>query len=180
MRKRSCGSAGSSTETPPYIRRTRDNRLLVTVAVPVERDKHTVGIISLTREARAVDESLFTVRMSILALIGLALALTVLLSWYLSLTIARPILRLAALSGRCRPPLSCRYLSSLLPSLHETLRCANGRLERIAFCVDQCASVQQSFDRIRLVECSSKNQRRLAPFGFDRIDVSAGLYEVVQ
>src|ERR1700722_7311284 len=95
-------SAGNSNETAPYIRRTRDNRLLVTVAVPVERDKHTVGIISLTREAREVDESLFTVRMSILALFGLALALTVLLSWYLSLTIARPILRLAEAAADMR------------------------------------------------------------------------------
>ena len=49
----------------------------------------------LTREAREVDASLFAVRMSILGLFGLALALTVLLSWYLSRTIARPILRLA-------------------------------------------------------------------------------------
>jgi two-component system, OmpR family, sensor histidine kinase ChvG len=95
-------SAGNSSETAPYIRRTRDNRLLVTVAVPVERDKHTVGIISLTREAREVDESLFTVRMSILALFGLALLLTVLLSWYLSLTIARPILRLAEAAADMR------------------------------------------------------------------------------
>src|ERR1700761_3119094 len=95
-------SAGNSTETAPYIRRTRDNRLLVTVAVPVERDKRTVGIISLTREAREVDESLFTVRMSILALFGLALGLTVLLSWYLSLTIARPILRLAEAAADMR------------------------------------------------------------------------------
>jgi two-component system sensor histidine kinase ChvG len=95
-------SAGNSNETAPYIRRTRDNRLLVTVAVPVERDKHTVGIISLTRESREVDESLFTVRMSILALFGLALALTVLLSWYLSLTIARPILRLAEAAADMR------------------------------------------------------------------------------
>ena len=95
-------SAGNSNETAPYIRRTRDNRLLVTVAVPVERDKHTVGIISLTREAREVDESLFTVRMSILALFGMALGLTVLLSWYLSLTIARPILRLAEAAADMR------------------------------------------------------------------------------
>ncbi len=95
-------SAGNSNETAPYIRRTKDNRLLVTVAVPVERDKHTVGIISLTREAREVDESLFTVRMSILALFGLALLLTVLLSWYLSLTIARPILRLAEAAADMR------------------------------------------------------------------------------
>ena len=35
----------TATRLPPYIRRTKDNRLLVTVAEPVERDKHTVGII---------------------------------------------------------------------------------------------------------------------------------------
>ncbi len=95
-------SSGQSRETPPYIRRTKDDRLLVTVAEPVERDHHTVGIVSLTREAREVDSSLFVVRMSILALFGLALALTVLLSWYLSLTIARPILRLAGVAAEMR------------------------------------------------------------------------------
>jgi len=95
-------SSGQSREMPPYIRRTKDNRLLVTVAEPVERDRHTVGIVLLTREAREVDTSLFIVRMSILALFGLALALTVLLSWYLSLTIARPILRLAGAAAEMR------------------------------------------------------------------------------
>src|SRR5581483_4901800 len=88
-------SSGQSREMPPYIRRTKDNRLLVTVAEPVERDGKTVGIILLTRDAHEVDTSLFAVRLSILGLFGLALGLTVLLSWYLSLTIARPILRLA-------------------------------------------------------------------------------------
>ena len=82
-------------EMPPYIRRTPDNQLLVSVAEPVLRNRHTVGIILLTREARGVDNSLFVVRMSILGLFALALVLTVALSWYLSLTIARPILRLA-------------------------------------------------------------------------------------
>jgi two-component system, OmpR family, sensor histidine kinase ChvG len=95
-------SSDQSREMPPYIRRTRDNRLLVTVAEPIERDRHTVGIILLTREAREVDASLFAVRMSILGLFTLALALTVLLSWYLSLTIARPILRLAAAAAEMR------------------------------------------------------------------------------
>jgi two-component system sensor histidine kinase ChvG len=88
-------SAGDSREMPPYIRRTVDNRLWITVAEPVERDKRTVGIVLLTREAREVEQSLLSVRLSIIALFGLALGLTVLLSWYLSLTIARPILRLA-------------------------------------------------------------------------------------
>ena len=85
-----------SSDTPPYIRRTVDHRLLVTVAEPVEHEGHTVGIIQLTREARDVDRSLFAVRSSILVLFFVALAITVLLSWYLSLTIARPLLRLAA------------------------------------------------------------------------------------
>ena len=95
-------SSGQSREMPPYIRRTKDNQLLVTVAEPVERDHHTVGIILLTRDAREVDSSLFVVRVSILALFGLALGLTVLLSWYLSLTIARPILRLAGVAAEMR------------------------------------------------------------------------------
>jgi len=85
---------------PPYIRRTQEDRLLVTVAEPVLRNRHTVGIVLLTREAREVDDSLLTVRMSILGLFALALVLTVGLSWYLSLTIARPILRLAGAAHR--------------------------------------------------------------------------------
>ena len=90
-------------EMPPYIRRVQqDNRLLVTVAEPVTRNRHTVGIVLLTREAREVDDSLFTVRMSILGLFGLALVLTVGLSWYLSLTIARPILHLAGAAHHMR------------------------------------------------------------------------------
>ena len=84
-------------EMPPYIRRTAHQRLMVTVAEPVMHDgQTTVGIIQLTREARDVDRSLFAVRSSILSLFLMALALTILLSWYLSLTIARPLLRLAA------------------------------------------------------------------------------------
>jgi two-component system sensor histidine kinase ChvG len=94
--------ANQAREMPPYIRRTADNRLLVTVAAPVQHDRHTVGIVLLTREAREVDASLFTVRMSILALFSLALGLTVIMSWYLSLTIARPILRLARAAERMR------------------------------------------------------------------------------
>lgn len=88
-------SSQDSHEMAPYIRRMQDGRLLVTVAEPVERDRHNVGIVLLTRDAREVDASLLTVRISILGLFVLALLLTVLLSWYLSLTLAGPILRLA-------------------------------------------------------------------------------------
>ncbi len=88
-------SSNDSHEMPPFIRRTQENQLLVTVSEPVERDRHTVGIVLLTRDAVEVDQSLFAVRVSILGLFFGALILTVLLSWYLSLTLARPILRLA-------------------------------------------------------------------------------------
>jgi two-component system sensor histidine kinase ChvG len=88
-------SSNDSHEMPPFIRRTRENQLLVTVTEPVERDRHTVGIVLLTRDAVEVDSSLFAVRVSILGLFFGALILTVLLSWYLSLTLARPILLLA-------------------------------------------------------------------------------------
>ena len=95
-------AAGAGREMPPYIRRTAEGRLLVTVAEPVRRSRHTVGIVLLTREAREVEDSLLTVRLSILGLFALALVLTVALSWYLSLTIARPILRLAGAAHRMR------------------------------------------------------------------------------
>ncbi len=95
-------SGTDSHEMDPYIRRMQDGRLLVTVAEPVQRDRHNVGIILLTRDAREVDNSLFTVRLSILGLFGLALVLTVIVSWYLSVTIARPILRLAVAADEMR------------------------------------------------------------------------------
>ena len=98
----SLSSSSNSHEMPPYIWRTRDNRLLLRVAEPVEHQGHTVGIILLTREAREVDNSLLAVRISILELFGVALALTVLLSWYLSFTIAGPILRLAGAARAMR------------------------------------------------------------------------------
>ncbi|MGH7068299.1 MAG: stimulus-sensing domain-containing protein [Acetobacteraceae bacterium] len=89
-------------EVPPDIRRTRDHRLLVTVAEPVMRTHRLIGIVLLTREATQVVTSLFAVRMSILGLFALALALTVLMSIYLSRTIARPILSLALTAERMR------------------------------------------------------------------------------
>lgn len=85
----------NSQETPAYIRRAADHRLLITISEPVIYQGKTVGIIQLTREAKNVDQALFAVRSSILILFLLALIITVLLSWYLSLTIARPLLALA-------------------------------------------------------------------------------------
>ncbi|CAI3939769.1 K+-sensing histidine kinase KdpD (KdpD) (PDB:2KSF) [Commensalibacter communis] len=92
----------NSQEMPPYIRRTVDHRLLITISEPIIHQGKTVGIIQLTREATNVDRALFAVRSSILILFLLALIITVLLSWYLSLTIARPLLALAIATHKMR------------------------------------------------------------------------------
>ena len=95
-------STNQGRQVPSYIRRSPDDRLLISVAEPVLRNRATVGIVLLTRETREVDNSLLAVRLSILGLFTLALALTVLLSWYLWRTIARPILLLARAAEHMR------------------------------------------------------------------------------
>ena len=149
-------------EMPPYIRRTEDNRLLVTVAEPVLRTGQTVGIVLLTREAREVDDSLMAVRLSILGLFTLALALTVALSWYLSLTIARPILRLAGAAARMREgsgrtghvpeQLLARHdeIGALAQSLSESARALWARMDAIEhFAADVAHEIKNPLSSIR-------------------------------
>ncbi|WP_424136199.1 stimulus-sensing domain-containing protein [Roseomonas chloroacetimidivorans] len=86
----------------PYVRRTSDGRLLVSVAEPARRANQPVGIVLLTREAREVDERVMEIRGSVLALFLMALALTVALSVYLARTLASPMLELAASAASMR------------------------------------------------------------------------------
>jgi two-component system sensor histidine kinase ChvG len=86
----------------PYIRRTPDGRLLVSVAEPARRGAQAVGIVLLTREAREVDARLFEIRASVLGLFVIALILTVAVSLFLAQTLANPILRLANAAAEMR------------------------------------------------------------------------------
>ncbi|MGI4748617.1 MAG: ATP-binding protein [Janthinobacterium lividum] len=151
-----------SSETPPFIRRTADDKLLVTVAEPVAHDGQTIGIIQLTREAREVDRSLFAVRLSILVLFVVALVITVLLSWYLSQTIARPLLRLAASahvmretigrSGSVPRQLLARRdeLGELAQALEESARALWGRMDAIErFAADVSHEIKNPLSSIR-------------------------------
>jgi two-component system sensor histidine kinase ChvG len=178
---------GQSHEMPPYIRRTKDNRLLVTVAEPVERDGHTVGIVLLTREAREVDSSLFAVRMSILGLLGLALGLTVLLSWYLSLTIARPIQRLTNTAAAMREGqgrsatvpdtlLNRRdEVGALATALSDSVSALWARMDAIEqFAADVAheiknplSSMQSAIETLRRIEDPAQRQRLLSIIGED-------------
>jgi two-component system sensor histidine kinase ChvG len=95
-------SASPDQEAAPFIRRSADGRLLITVAEPVNSGQQNVGTVLLTSEANQVDRAVFAVRISILGLLALALALTVLVSVYLAGTIANPILRLAGAAALMR------------------------------------------------------------------------------
>jgi two-component system sensor histidine kinase ChvG len=86
----------------PYIRRTADGRLLISVAEPVKRGNQSIGIVLLTKESREVDRRLFEIRASVLGIFGIALGLTVALSFYLAQTLASPIMQLAGSAARMR------------------------------------------------------------------------------
>jgi len=174
--------ADQGRDAAPYIRRTSDNRLLVTVAEPVQRNRHTVGIIVLTREAREVDDSLLAVRTSILALFLIALVLTVMLSWYLSLTIARPILRLTdnahdmregrGRAGEVAPRLLARSdeVGELANALAESSHALWDRMdatERFAADVaheikNPLSSIRSAIETLRRIEDPAAQKRLLA------------------
>jgi two-component system, OmpR family, sensor histidine kinase ChvG len=94
--------AASGEDAPPFVRRNAQGQLLITVAEPIQRSQQNVGTVLLTREAGQVDAAVLAVRLSILGLFFLALALTVIVSFYLARTIASPILRLAGAAALMR------------------------------------------------------------------------------
>jgi two-component system sensor histidine kinase ChvG len=76
--------------------------LLISVAVPVRRYKEVLGAVMLSTGSGEIEAELRTVRLELLKIFAAALAVTVLLSFYLAGTIARPIRRLAAAAERAR------------------------------------------------------------------------------
>ena len=69
--------------------------LVLGVAVPVQPLREVVGAVLVTRDTRAIEEAMQSVRADILRVFAVALAITVFLSIYLAGTVTRPIRRLA-------------------------------------------------------------------------------------
>jgi two-component system sensor histidine kinase ChvG len=169
------------------VRRTEDGRLVVSVAVPALRNRHVVGVVLLTREAREVDEALFQVRMTIIAAFALALALTVALSFYLSTTIARPLLRLARAAERMRegrgrrghvlPSLKARRdeIGALAQALDESAAALWARMDAIErFAADVAheiknplTSIRSAIETLRRVQDPERQKRLLAVIAED-------------
>lgn len=173
----------------PYIRRTADGRLLVSVAEPARRGNQPVGIVLLTREAREVDQRLFEIRASVLGLFVLALVLTVLLSFYLAQTLARPLMQLAGSaaamrqgegrSGSVPPPLLARQdeIGILARDLQSAARALWARIdtnERFAADVahelrNPLTSVRSAIETLRRIENPEQQKRLLAIIADDAV-----------
>lgn len=176
-------------EGRPIIRRTADNRLVVSVAVPVSRGRRAAGVVQMTREAREVGGALFDVRMTILALFASALVLTVGLSFYLSSTIARPILRLARAAeamregqgrqGRVQPDILARgdEIGELAATLDESAQALWARIDAIErFAADVAheiknplTSIRSAIETLRRIENPEQQKRLLAIIAEDVI-----------
>jgi len=91
------GETGSAIRSDPSTA-----GLVFSVAIPIQRYKQVLGVVMLSTGSSEIEEELRTVRLELLRIFGVALLVTVLLSFYLAGTIARPIRRLAAAAERAR------------------------------------------------------------------------------
>jgi two-component system sensor histidine kinase ChvG len=91
------GETGSAIRSDPV-----SGGLVLSVAIPVQRYKKVLGAVLLSTSSGEIEEAVRTVRLELLRIFSVALLVTVLLSFYLAGTIARPVRRLAAAAERAR------------------------------------------------------------------------------
>ena len=76
--------------------------MVLTAAVPVQHYRKIAGALLLSTDGRSVERGLRSVREDILKVFAVSLTITILLSFYLARTIARPIRRLASAAEHIR------------------------------------------------------------------------------
>ncbi|HVI90053.1 MAG TPA: stimulus-sensing domain-containing protein [Dongiaceae bacterium] len=89
-------------ETGTFVRDAGNGSMVLSVAVPVQRYRQVLGALFLTKSGDSVEATLRDTRLTILSVFGVALSVTVLLSFYLASTVALPIHRLADAADRVR------------------------------------------------------------------------------
>ncbi len=89
-------------EVATAVRDAGGGRIVLSVAVPVQRYRQVLGALFLTKPGDSIEATLRDTRLTVLGVFGVALSVTVLLSLYLASTIAWPIHRLAEAADRVR------------------------------------------------------------------------------
>lgn len=90
------------------VRVDSSGRLVVSVAVPVQRVRATVGALLLSTEPGDIDAIIATERLGVLRIALVAAAVTTILSFFLAGTIADPMRRLSAAAERVQTSMSAR------------------------------------------------------------------------
>ncbi len=89
-------------ESSGRVRADRRRGVILSVAVPVQRYRQVLGALMLSKDADEVERAVEARRGDILIVFAIALAVTVMLSFYLAGTIARPMYRLARAADQVR------------------------------------------------------------------------------
>ncbi len=89
-------------ESRSFIRRAQTGHLILSYAVPVQRYKRVYGALMVSISSQSVDANVRETRLDIMQIFAVILFTTLLLSFYLSRSIARPINRLAAAAEAMR------------------------------------------------------------------------------
>lgn len=138
-----------------------DGRLIVSVALPVQRFKRVLGGLMLSADDRDIEAGVHDARIAVLRLIAVAFAVTVLLSLYLARTIVRPIRRLAAAADFVRrgvgpqvaiPDYRNRHdeIATLSRSLTEMTASLHHRMEAIeSFAADVAHEIRNPLTSLR-------------------------------
>ncbi|HHS81877.1 MAG TPA: HAMP domain-containing protein [Devosia sp.] len=90
------------------VRVDSDGRLLISVAVPIKRQRATVGALLLSTEPGEIDATVAAERLGVLRLALGAVLVSTILSFFLAGTIAGPVRRLAAAAERVQKSMSVR------------------------------------------------------------------------
>ncbi|WP_455372907.1 stimulus-sensing domain-containing protein [Limibacillus halophilus] len=161
----------------------RDGRggLVISVAVPLQRYRQVLAALMLSKDGSDIQAAVQDRRGDILLVFGIALCVTVLLSFYLTGTIARPIRRLAEAADLVRrsknrqvalPDLSHRRdeigdLSEALRDMTEALWNRMDAIERFAADVSHeiknpLTSVRSAVETVALVDDPAQQKKLMA------------------
>jgi len=158
-----------------------DRSLVMSVALPVTRYKHTLGVLMLSKTSEDIDKIMYAVRKDTLQVFLVTLVFTILVSLYLGGTIARPIRILSRAAERIRhghhrqhtiPQMTARddEIGDLALALSEMTEALWTRMDAIeAFAADvsheiknPLTSLKSAVETTRLVKDPKKLQKLMA------------------
>ncbi len=101
-------AAALSGAPTDIVRVDHEGKLLISVAVPVQRQRATVGALLLSTDPGEIDAIIAAERLGVLRLALGALVVSTLLSFFLAGTIAEPVRRLSSAAKRVQKSMSAR------------------------------------------------------------------------